>query len=74
MKEPTMRRKDSGVVVRVASGPYRGVVGSVIGPAIGGDLAIEVLDATCSDAQADVREGETLYIWPTEVELGGPLS
>jgi hypothetical protein len=52
--------------VRVVSGPYQGVVGRFIGPAVGGDLCIEATDV--STTTADVREREVLYIWPTEVE------
>lgn len=52
--------------VQVASGPYRGVVGRLIGPAVGGDLCIEAVDVSATTA--DVREREVLYVWPTEVE------
>lgn len=64
-------RFERGDTVRVVSGPYEGVVGSLIGPATGGDLAISVLDAGTARARADVREGETLYVWPTEVGVEG---
>lgn len=59
--------------VRVVRGPYEGVLGSFIGPATGGDVAIEVLDAAGARASADVREGETLYVWPTEIVPDGVL-
>ena len=52
--------------VRVVAGPYQGVVGRLIGPALGGDLCIEATDV--SETTADVQEREVLYVWPTEVD------
>ena len=68
------REHERGDVLRVIRGPYAGVVGAMIGPAVGGDLALSVLDAAGARASADVREGETLYVWPTEVVPEGPLA
>lgn len=64
-------KHERGDVLKVVGGPYEGAIVALIGPAVGGDLAVSVLDASCARARADVREGETLYVWPTEVTAEG---
>ncbi len=67
----TMKNFERGDTVRIVSGPYEGIIGAMIGPAVGGDLAIEALSIDGQRPGLDVREGEVLYVWPMEVSVEG---
>lgn len=55
-------------LLRVVAGPYEGIVVRLLGPAVGGDVAVEAVDVSGAKPWADVHPREVLYIWPTEID------
>lgn len=57
-----------GTPVRIVSGSYEGALGTFLGPRVGGDVAIRIIDPH----GYDLLEGETLCVGDDQIakELG----